>query len=108
MAWGTRPTGRRYYYRRFKRNGRVISEYVGGGPTAALIARLDSIEREEREERRRALRKEQSEQAALDGQIDELGNQVQELVTAVLLANGYHTHKREWRRTRGRQTNGDH
>jgi len=98
MAWENRG---RYYVRKVWRNGTCQSEYIGGGPLAPLAARLDAIEREEREERRRALRKEQSEQAALDGQIDELGGAVGDLVTAVLLATGYHTHKREWRRIRG-------
>jgi hypothetical protein len=102
MSWEQRHNGRQtYYYRKFWRNGTCQSEYIGGGPIAPLAARLDAIEREEREERRRALRKEQSEQAALDGQIDELGERVQQLVTAVLLATGHHTHNRQWRRARG-------
>lgn len=98
MAW---ENGGRYYVRKVWQGGTCRSEYIGAGPTAPLIARLDAIEREEWEEKRRELRREQAEEDAINAQIDELGERVQDLVTAALIVVGCHTHKRQWRRARG-------
>jgi len=107
MSWEARDS-QRYYYRRRKVGGQVVAEYIGAGPTAALIARLDTIEREEREEERRELRQAQAEQDALDRQIDEMSAYLQDLVSATLIVAGYHRHKRQWRKKRneraGRQS----
>ena len=36
-----RRGGGSYYYRKVRRGDRVVSEYVGGGPSAPLMARMD-------------------------------------------------------------------
>ena len=45
MAWETRGN-REYLYRKKRVNGRVVSEYVGTGFQAELIARIEAIRRE--------------------------------------------------------------
>ncbi len=44
MAWESRGNGS-YYYRKQRIGGRVVSEYVGQGEVAGLVAQLDAIER---------------------------------------------------------------
>jgi hypothetical protein len=100
MAWKSRGI-RRYYYRNRRVGATVKTEYIGGGLAGPVAALVDVREREKREERREAWRRQFEEQVATDRQIDELGAQVQDLVTAFLLADGCHQHKRQWRRQRG-------
>jgi len=45
MAWETRKRGGKYYVRKHRTGTRVISEYIGRGEAAELIARLDDLER---------------------------------------------------------------
>lgn len=49
MGWEQRGNGE-YYYRKARRGGRVVSEYVGRGDFASLAALLDEERREERQE----------------------------------------------------------
>jgi hypothetical protein len=102
MAWLTKPSGRRYYYRRRKVGGRVVSEYIGSGYVADLAAQLDARDRLKQQAERERVRRDRAVQEELDEQVDEVGKQVTDLVTAVLLVSGYHTHKRQWRRFRDR------
>jgi len=99
VTWETRGNGR-YYYRKVRDGGRVKSEYIGAGIVAEAYARLDEIDRHERQraaaEWRTTVERERQSIAAL-AQVDEL---VKSAVAAVLIANGYHTHKRQWRRKR--------
>lgn len=97
MSWESRGNYR-YYYRRRKVNGRVEAEYIGSGPVADALAGLDEFERQQREreatEWQVFIEADRRTVAAL-GDVDEL---VRSAVAAVLIVNGYHTHKRQWRR----------
>lgn len=99
MSWETRGNNR-YYYRRRKVGGRVVSEYIGGGLLAEAVAGLDELERDER---RRAAAEWRAIVAA-DGQhaeaLAEVDNVVRSAVAAALIASGYHQHRRQWRRAR--------
>ncbi len=89
-----------YYYRKERAGGGVRSVYVGRGETARLIAQLDDLERNAREEGRAVARLERERWQAQDAELDALGVMMDAVATGVLLASGYHTHKRQWRRKR--------
>lgn len=99
MGWEERR-GQQYFYRKRRRNGHVVSEYVGRGEWVEALASLEMADRMqravEREERRDEWDQEQADEAALD----ELTALVDTLTIGCLLATGYHTHKRTWRRKR--------
>ncbi len=89
-----------YYYQKHWRNGTCVSQYVGNGPVAELIALSETLRKTEERQKRAAVKREQQsikEQAALV-----LGTEtdIRDLVKAVLIANGYHQHKRQWRKNR--------
>ena len=96
MAWEER-NGKSYYYQKRREGDRVISEYIGTGYLATLAAQLDQIEQERKTEEREQWRRQQAEQAALDGEIAEYTRMVQTITAAVLLASGCHRPKRQWR-----------
>ena len=99
MGWERRGQGR-YYYRKRRTGGRVVSEYVGAGPGAELLAEADALDRAERAERREAERQAREEVQALDRQADEVADLIRALTHGVLLATGHHTHKGQWRKQR--------
>ena len=99
MGWETRR-GQRYFYRKRRRNGHVISEYVGRGELVEALASLEMADRMqravEREEHCDRWDQDQADEAALD----EVTALVETLTVGWLLVAGYHTHKRTWRRKR--------
>ena len=99
MAWETRGK-RDYLYRKKRVNGRVKSEYIGTGYQAELIARMEAIEAQQAELVRDAERSERHQQDAIDTAIKQHGGKLRRLVNAVLVAAGYHQHKRQWRKKR--------
>ncbi len=101
MAWEKRERGGLYYTRSRKEGGRVVREYVGGGVLGELAARMDAEDRQRREEETAARREERERLDSLDGLTEELHEAAEVLTKAVLLAAGYHQHKRgEWRKRR--------
>ena len=92
----------RYYTRSRRENGRVVREYIGGGPAGEMIARHDAIERGTRAAARAVERADREGAEALDAPLNELSERADLLVRAVLVAAGFHQHKRgEWRKKRG-------
>lgn len=59
MGWEKR-SNRTYYYRKVWREGRVHSEYVGGGPVAALLVAVEVYASEQRKMVRQAEREQQA------------------------------------------------
>jgi hypothetical protein len=79
----------------------VVREYVGKGRIGQLAAQLDAANREVRATELREGRVRQAELEAIDVPLRNLDELTDALVRAVLLANGYHQHKRgEWRKRR--------
>lgn len=99
MAWEER-NGRRYYYTKERVGSRVVSHYVGAGLIAPLCAQRDEEERAKKAAERAALRREIEKQDAIDARIDAVCKLAEKLVTAALIASGYHQHKRQWRKKR--------
>ncbi len=97
MSWETRGNNR-YYYRRRKVGGQMVTEYYGNGLVADLIAREDEIDRQRRAAAAaewQAMVEDETETAAKLAAVDDL---VKTLTAGVLIANGYHTHRRQWRK----------
>ena len=99
MGWEKRSNGR-YFYRKKRLGHRVVSEYVGAGEIAGLIAMMAGIEQHERIEQRTTRRQERLEAEALDHDLAQLRSISRTLMTAQLIIAGYHTHKRTWRKER--------
>lgn len=98
MGW---DKGGLYYTRSRRVGGRVVREYVGGGPIGELAAQLDALGRGKREADRATARAERERVVALDEPLSELNELAAELIRAVLIAAGFHQHKRgEWRKKR--------
>ena len=98
MGWETRGNGR-YYYRKVRDGGRVRSEYVGAGMIADMLAEVDADSRHDAEWRRQAWRAEVDAERHALATLAEVDAITRALTAAVLITNGFHTHRRQWRRT---------
>lgn len=102
MAWEKRPGGR-YYYRKKRIGRRVISEYVGAGLLAELIAERDQEERLQAAEKQAAFEAEVKAERDLVRRLNEAESETMALVKAVILASGYYKHHGQWRRKNDRR-----
>ena len=103
MAWEERARGGRYYVRKRWLHGRCVSEYIGAGEYAALLARLDEQGRRRHAATRAARREDHQREREIDAGLDAAMDAAATLTTAVLLVADCHTHRRQWRRQRERQ-----
>jgi hypothetical protein len=101
MGWEERGGGR-YYYRKRRVNGRVVSEYVGSAarPWVGPLVDLEEANRNERAAERALERARREREQADDAALDDMASWAESLTTALLLAAGCHTHKGTWRRWR--------
>ena len=107
MAWETRERGGRYYTRSRKVDGRVVREYVGGGPVGELAATEDAARRERAAVERATLAEERARTAGPAALLAELDAVAEGLARAALVAAGYRRHHRgEWRKRRGTREDG--
>lgn len=103
--WEARERGGLYYTRSRKVNGKVVREYVGGGVSGEIAARMDAEERQRREEEAAAWREERGDLEELAGLVNGFCEDVETIARAALLAAGFRRHKRsEWRRKREPRT----
>lgn len=102
MGWENRK-GRQVYYRKKRIGKRVVSEYVGSGEDAFLIAILEDHERDKAERKRRAWRKTIEREAGIDRLMGDAAKIVKTLTDAMLVVNGYRRHKGQWRKRRSKQ-----
>ena len=101
MSWETRKGRGRYYTRSFRRNGRVIRQYIGTGPEAERAATADRQKRLARQSALAARRRKEEEATALTKQVSELSHQIRLLAHAALVVAGYRQHHHgEWRKKR--------
>ncbi len=94
--------GRPFFYRKVRRGGRVVSEYVGGGMLAMGMAELAEADRVERAEATGAWRAERTRLEAEDRAFAEYFDRVESQACAMLTSAGYHRPKRQWRKRRGK------
>ena len=99
MGWETRGNGR-YYYRKVRRGGRVTSEYIGAGYLAEALAGIDELDHLKRESDAEAWRAMVEDERRRADELADVDDLVKSAVAAVLIANGYHTHRRQWRKMR--------
>ena len=103
MAWEERKVNR-YYYRKERDGDRVRSVYVGNDEVAAVIADVETADKERRKGLRAIERGDREEQQAIDKQIDEVISLARLLADAAMIEAGYHRHKGQWRKRRERNT----
>src|SRR5690349_6022159 len=89
-----------FYYRKYRKGNRVISEYVGCGETAREAARLAQEARNKIKERSDVEKLEIEMLSKIDAEIDRTCNFLQEIVRGKLLIIGFHKHKGQWRKKR--------
>ena len=99
--WERRERGTLYYTRSRKVNGEVVREYIGTGVLGQLAAMEDESKREQERQRAAFEREERERLEEVLAPVEELDEAAEVLARAVLLAGGYHRHKRgEWRKRR--------
>jgi hypothetical protein len=97
-----------YYYHKYREDGRVVSEYVGGGELGELWIAFYVLAKAYKEINRKAWQQERAEMKALDQTISEVQEPILTLTRAWLLAAGYHTHKGQWRKRRKNEPETNH
>ena len=90
----------RYYYRSRREGGRVVTEYLGSGDLGRLAAELDARDQIRRRDERLKLQEQKQFQERLDDCVDVTGDLIRAIADGVLLCEGYHTHKGQWRKAR--------
>ena len=80
------PWDRGYYYRSIRSADGPRREYVGKGPVAELVAKMDALERDRRETAVAIRKAEREEIEALDQPLDDLNELADLAAEAALLA----------------------
>lgn len=95
---------REYYYRKQRQGRKVISEYVGTGILADYAEAMDERKHGQEEQRRAEWQAAKLEAEQLDAILGEVEAAIEPVVVALMLVNGYHQHKRQWRKRRGKNS----
>ena len=104
MSWERRGK-RRYYYRAHRDGNRIVKEYCGveGSFEAENAAKEDIEARATKTALRKVEQERRQSFEVAQAQVTAMGQMVNDLVSGVLLAAGYHQHCRgPWRRKRKR------
>lgn len=78
----------------------MTSEYIGAGYVAEALAGIDELGALQRESDAAAWRATVEDERRRAGDLAAVDALVKSAVAAVLIANGYHTHRRQWRKMR--------
>lgn len=93
-----------YYYEKERDGEKVRSVYAGKGETALLRHQLGiwkkREEEAEKEAKSRQKRLETQGEAELDSLVETVCETARLLTDGLMLVNGYHQHKRQWRKKR--------
>ena len=101
VALETRKSGKQYYYRYARVDGKVVKRYVGSGQQALIAAETDRLKREEREAARAAERREINEVNEALEPLAAFGDAYDVLLQAALMNTGFHYQKGQWRQRNG-------
>lgn len=99
MGWEQRGAYS-YYYRKERQGSRVRSTYVGRGEMAHMISKFEASSAEVEKLMRAKRSIEADELDAVEATLDRAIELTQLFIQASLLASGFHTHHRQWRRKR--------
>ena len=102
---GLERRGNNYYYYEKERDGdNVRSRYSGKGEIAYLLHQMTLFRKEEAEIEKQAKdsrkRQEMETEAEIDVAVESVCEIGEVLTTAFYLTNGFHQHKRQWRKRR--------
>lgn len=100
MGWERRGS-KKYYYVKYRRGGQVVSLYTGAGRVAKALAARAASKRQQRRDAEEAW----ADYKKVGALLDDIRELTQTLTQATLLAEGYHTHRGQWRKKRDDQTN---
>ncbi len=89
-----------YYYRSRRQDGRVVTDYLGSDDAGRAAAELDALDQLRRRLEHLEDRERKEFEASLDQCVDVVDHLIRAVSDAVLLSEGYHTHRGQWRRTR--------
>lgn len=103
MGWEQRGT-HQYYYRKEREGSKVRSIYVGRGEIAHMISQIQSSSPVLERLARTIRAPEVVEREKAEAQVLQLTDLIRSITQATLLAAGFHTHKRQWRRIRNGRT----
>ena len=98
MGWEQRGNNS-YYYKKEREGSRVKSVYVGRGEIAHMVAQLQSTSAT-RELARTMKSPEVIKAEKAEAALDQASDLIELITEASLLAAGFHTHHRQWRRKR--------
>lgn len=107
MAWETRGNNS-YFYQKERIGGKVKSVYVGSGEVTVLIDQCEKLRRHEKNIERADKKHRKDLSDKIDEQLNELSELNKCLVDALFLANGFHQHKRQWRKKRNGKNDNQH
>lgn len=99
MGWEQKGESK-YYYQKYRAGNRVVSKYIGRGEIAELIAEEDDHKRARNRMGRDKQKRELEKERQYDQLTDLIYNRNTSVAKALLLINGYHTHKGQWRKKR--------
>jgi len=91
-----------YYYENRRVGKKVISRYFGNGYTALLAEEINEQVRLDAAAKRQAWQAVKDEEARLDKIVEDVTAVSQQMVVALMLVTGHHSHKSQWRKIRER------
>lgn len=98
---GLERRGNNYYYYEKERIGdKVRSVYSASGETALMFDWLKQDRKQEEEFEKQRNNSETSEETELEKMLDSLSEISKVFTDGLFLTNGFHQHKRQWRRKR--------
>lgn len=100
MGWESRGSGR-YFYRKRRMGGRVVSQYCGAGAIGQMAEETAILARKATELKRQRESDQIAEAKATDAPLVALDGLLRTLTVTMLERDGFHRHKGTWRRRRG-------